>query len=120
VVVPHIAFQIMVGIGMLLLAVALAYVYLMRRGPLPRPMLLLLAACTPLGFVAIEAGWTVTEVGRQPWIATGVMRTAEALTPVPGMRYHLASFTVLYLGLGAMCVWLFVRQIQAAHRAVQR
>jgi cytochrome d ubiquinol oxidase subunit I len=39
---------------------------------------------SPLGLLAIEAGWTVTEVGRQPWIIQGVLRTAEAVTPMPG------------------------------------
>jgi cytochrome d ubiquinol oxidase subunit I len=113
--VPHVAFQIMVGIGSLLLAVAVAYVVCLRRGELPRAMLLALAAATPLGFVAIEAGWVVTEVGRQPWIVTGLLRTADALTPVPGMAYHFYSFALLYVALAGMCVWLFARQIQAAH-----
>ncbi len=38
-----------------------------------------------MGFIAIEAGWTVTEVGRQPWIIYGVLRTADAVTPMPGL-----------------------------------
>lgn len=115
----HIAFQIMVAIGSLLAGVALLYILCMWRGVMPRKLLTLIACMTPLGFVAMEAGWTVTEVGRQPWIVTGFMRTADAMTPVPGMVYHFVLFMVLYLGLAAMCIWLFKRQIQSAHLALE-
>jgi cytochrome d ubiquinol oxidase subunit I len=49
-----------------------------------------------LGFIALESGWTVTEVGRQPWIIQGVMRTSEAVTKMPGIQYTFYLFT-LYL-----------------------
>ncbi|MCU0616485.1 MAG: cytochrome ubiquinol oxidase subunit I, partial [Gemmatimonadaceae bacterium] len=65
----------------------------------------------PLGFVAVEAGWTVTEVGRQPWIIQGVMRTSEAVTPMPGLVVPFLGFTLLYLGLSVAVVWLLYRQI---------
>ena len=52
---------------------------------------------TPLGFIAIEAGWTVTEVGRQPWIIYGVMRTADAVTPMPGLVVPFLVFSLLYV-----------------------
>ena len=62
-----------------------------------RRLLWALALATPMGFLAIEAGWVVTEVGRQPWLVTGVLRTAQAVTPMPGLGYTLAGFTALYL-----------------------
>ncbi len=85
----HVAFQIMVGIGFSVVALC-AWFWLAAwrrtadRAGTFRPWLLrALVLATPLGFIAIEAGWTVTEVGRQPWIIQGVMRTEEAVTPVP-------------------------------------
>jgi cytochrome d ubiquinol oxidase subunit I len=71
----------------------------------------------PLGFVAIETGWVVTEVGRQPWIIYGVMRTAEAVTPVPGLVGPFITFTVLYIFLAAITVWLLLRQVAASPQA---
>jgi cytochrome d ubiquinol oxidase subunit I len=73
---------------------------------------LILAA--PLGFIAIETGWVVTEVGRQPWIIYGVMRTAEAVTPVPGLVVPFITFTLLYVFLAAITVWLLLRQVAAS------
>jgi cytochrome d ubiquinol oxidase subunit I len=64
-----------------------------------------------MGFIAIEAGWTVTEVGRQPWIIHGVLRTAEAVTPMPGLIVPFLLFTLLYCFLGVIVVWLLYRQI---------
>jgi cytochrome d ubiquinol oxidase subunit I len=66
--------------------------------------------------VAIEAGWVVTEVGRQPWIIYGILRTADAVTPVPGMRYHFFLFLILYLTLAAATAWLLIRQVRASQR----
>jgi len=67
--------------------------------------------CGPLGVVAMEAGWLVTEWGRQPWIIRGVMRTADAVTPVPNLAVPFWTFTLVYLFLGAMVVFLLVRQV---------
>jgi cytochrome d ubiquinol oxidase subunit I len=64
-----------------------------------------------MGFIAIEAGWTVTEVGRQPWVVYGVLRTADAVTPMPGLVYPFLLFTLLYCFLGAIVAWLLYRQI---------
>ena len=50
-----------------------------------------------MGFIAIEAGWTVTEVGRQPWIVYGVLRTADAVTPMPGLIVPFLGFTAALL-----------------------
>jgi cytochrome d ubiquinol oxidase subunit I len=65
-----------------------------------------LAIVGPFGFVATEAGWVVTEVGRQPWVVQGIMRTADAVTPMPGLVVPMATFTLLYIGLGAVVVAL--------------
>ena len=75
-------------------------------------ILRLFAVCTPLGFIAIEAGWTVTEVGRQPWIIYGIMRTKDAVTPMPGLVYPMMLFTFVYLMLAFIVTWLMVRQFR--------
>ena len=67
-----------------------------------------------MGFLAIEAGWTVTEVGRQPWIIHGVLRTADAVTPMPGLVVPFLVFTLLYLLLGVIVVYLLRQQIVRA------
>jgi len=114
VVITHIAFQAMVGIGVIMALAGLLFFVYLKRGYFPRWFLWMLGAFIPLGMIAIEAGWIVTEVGRQPWIIYGIMRTKDAVTPVPGMVYHFYLFLVLYLSLAAATVWLFKRQIQAA------
>src|SRR5699024_11840016 len=58
-----------------------------------------------LGFIAVEAGWTVTEVGRQPWIIYGIMKTEDALSPMPGLQYSFYMITALYLLLTAIVTW---------------
>ncbi len=115
----HLAFQIMVGLGSVMALVALwSLTVLLRRQELAgRPLLLkAIAACAPLGFVAIEAGWTVTEVGRQPWIIHGVLRTSQAVTPMPGLVYTMLGFTLLYIFLGLVVAWLLYAQILRSPR----
>jgi len=115
-VITHVAFQVMVGIGSLLALLGVLYVWFRRRGALPRWLLWTVVACAPLGMVALEAGWVVTEVGRQPWIIYGIMRTKDAVTPVPGIVYHFYLFLGLYLMLAAATVWLLRRQILAVQQ----
>jgi cytochrome d ubiquinol oxidase subunit I len=115
----HLAFQIMVACGTVMATLALfgAWRWWQRRRgrgvalPDDRRFLLALVMAAPLGFIALEAGWTVTEVGRQPWIVQGVMRTAEAVTPMPGLGITFALFSVLYIGLAIAVVFLLWRQI---------
>jgi cytochrome d ubiquinol oxidase subunit I len=106
------AFQVMVGAGFAMLGVAAWYWWALWRGGWARRAWLLraLVAASPLGFLALEAGWIVTEVGRQPWIVYGVMRTRDAVTPIADVTLSLAGFTLLYAGLGAALV-LFLRRI---------
>jgi len=118
--VVHVAFQIMVGAGMAMMGVAVAGAVLAwrKRGiPDQRWFLRLVAMSAPLGFIALEAGWTVTEVGRQPWIVHGVMRTADAVTPMPGLIVPFLSFSVLYLVLGVMVTVLLSRHVFASPRS---
>jgi len=108
----HFGFQVMVAAGMALLAVAgwggwLAVRH--RRLPDGRWFLRACVAATPLGFVAIEAGWIVTEMGRQPWIIYRVMRTADAVTPMPGLVVPFTVFTGVYVLLTVILVLLLRR-----------
>lgn len=120
VVTVHLAFQLMVALGSFLALLSLAYLWFWKKKEtLPRWFLRTLVFAAPLGFVAIEAGWIVTEVGRQPWIIYGILKTADSVTPVPGMTFHFYFFLVLYLLLSAITLWLFKRQIQVAEIAVQ-
>lgn len=94
------AFRIMVGLGLLMIAAALLGAFLWWRGTLfeQRWYLRMMAQCWWIGFVAVIAGWVVTESGRQPWIATGILRTADATSPVPGATIAgtLALFVLAY------------------------
>jgi cytochrome d ubiquinol oxidase subunit I len=110
----HIAFQIMVGIGTLLLLVGLWGAFLAwRHRALPtQPWFQrALMCCGPLGFVAVESGWVVTEVGRQPWVIYGILRTEDAVTAVPNLVVPFVSFTILYVFLAIATAWLLYRQV---------
>jgi cytochrome d ubiquinol oxidase subunit I len=110
--VVHWAFQIMVGMGFALLCLAgwLALAW-KRRRDLPRsPWFLRAAALAGAGAVlALEAGWIVTEVGRQPWIVYGIMRTADAVNPSPGLVYGFALVSVVYAVLTVATVYVLRR-----------
>lgn len=114
VLVTHLAFQLMVALGMFLFALGVFYLLALwrkRSWLQARWALWLFALATPLGFVAVEAGWTVTEVGRQPWILYGILRTGDALTPMPGIVYSLLLFAGVYLSLSIVAAFLLYRQI---------
>lgn len=115
--VVHVAFQVMVLCGTAMMAVAALGALLRLRGRVladVRGYLKLLVVSAPLGVIAIEAGWTVTEVGRQPWVIHGVMRTADAVTPVPHLVVPFATFSALYVLLGVTVVVLLRRLVFAA------
>jgi cytochrome bd ubiquinol oxidase subunit I len=116
----HVSFQIMVALGTYLALVSLwvAWAALRRREvAASRRLLQAIALGAPMGFIAIEAGWAVTEVGRQPWIIYGVLRTADAVTPMPGLVVPFLLFTLLYCFLGVIVVWLLYRQIIRSPRS---
>ena len=126
--VTHFAFQVMVGCGMLMLAASGWYVFerWRRRAawtaalagappspgiiPLSRGLLRALVVCLPLGFVALEAGWVVTEAGRQPWVIYGMLRTADAVTPVADVGGSLTVFALLYATLLTIVI-VFLRRL---------
>lgn len=113
--VVHYAFQLMVGIGGTLAVLSiLFFLGMIKKVWLTRKwFLLMFALATPLGFAAVEAGWTVTEVGRQPWIIYGIMKTADAVTPMPGIKWSFYLFTAVYISLSVVVIYLLHRQIQA-------
>jgi cytochrome d ubiquinol oxidase subunit I len=118
----HVAFQVMVGLGSYMALVSAAALWLMwRRRELTRHRWLLraLVLAAPMGFICTEAGWIVTEVGRQPWIIHGIMRTAEAVTPMPGLVVPFLVFTVLYAGLGVVVAWLLHQQVLRSPEATE-
>jgi cytochrome d ubiquinol oxidase subunit I len=110
----RIAWQVMIACGLALAGVAALSLWRRWRRRAAwledRWFLGLLAGCAPLGFVALEAGWVVTEVGRQPWIIYRVMRTADAVTPMPHLALPFLTITALYLML-AIVVLLLMRRI---------
>jgi cytochrome d ubiquinol oxidase subunit I len=112
--ITHMAFQVMVAAGMALLGLGLlgALMTLLGRDPRRNRMFLkAVVAASPLGLIALEAGWVVTEVGRQPWIVYGIMRTRDAVTPHPGLLVPLITIALLYLFLGVVVVRLLARQV---------
>jgi cytochrome d ubiquinol oxidase subunit I len=109
----HWSFDIMVGTGSLMFAVAawVAWIWWRtRRLPDSKWLLRVLVCCAPLGFIAVETGWFVTELGRQPWIIFGFMRTRDAVTPMPGLVVPFTTFTTVYLLLAVIVIFLLRRQ----------
>ncbi len=110
----HLAFQVMVGLGTLLAALAAVGLWFaVRRRPWPRSYLRALAIAGPGGFVALEAGWLVTEWGRQPFTVRDVLTTAQSVTPVARLVVPLVVFVAVYVLLGIVTAVLLHRQIAA-------
>ena len=113
--IPFFAFRIMVGCGLILLAIAWAGTWLGRRGRLEqsRTLLWLSFLSFPLPFIAILTGWFTAEVGRQPWAVYGLLRTAQAATPVlsvHSVRVSLAVSIAIYGNLFAFGV-LYIHKL---------
>ncbi len=114
----HLSFQLMVGIGLMLLAMALFGGWRRwRTGKLPesRRWYYALAVAGPASVIALEAGWTTTEVGRQPWIAQNVMLVEDAVTPRGGIGLLLIGLFVVYTGMG-LSLWFVLRAMSARWR----
>lgn len=114
----HISFQVMVFIGSVLAFVGALFLIFSfaRKSVLEKKWWLkTLVWMTPLGFIAVEAGWTVTEVGRQPWIIYGILKTKDSLTPMPGIQYTFYMISFVYIFLSFMVFWLMKRQIYVLH-----
>jgi len=111
--ITHFAFQVMVGLGVLLMALSvwfwIAWWRRKERSMENRAMLWAILLAGPLGFVALEAGWVVTEVGRQPWVIQNVMLTRDAVTSAAGVVPTFYAFTLLYIVLGVAVIALLLR-----------
>ncbi len=109
------AFRIMVGLGFLMVAVGVVGGWLFWRGRLFGASWFLkpVRFIWPAGFVAILAGWWVTETGRQPWIARGILKTADAVSPVPyaTVLTSLILFVVVYVCVFSMGIYYINRMI---------
>lgn len=107
------SFQIMVGAGMVMILVGAWFwiTYRRRRDGVMQNRWLMRAILisSPLGFLALQTGWIVTEVGRQPWVVYNYMRTADAVTDSQNVLATLIGFTLLYLLLSVALVWLLLR-----------
>jgi cytochrome d ubiquinol oxidase subunit I len=115
--VPFFAFRIMVGIGFLMLAVVVASWWLRARRRLfdARWFLRCCEFMAPLGFVAVLAGWTTTEVGRQPWTVYGLLRTADSVSPsLTGLDVVLSliGYGVVYLIMFPVGIMMMARLVR--------
>jgi cytochrome d ubiquinol oxidase subunit I len=110
--VVRVAFQTMVGIGTLLAALGVLHLvawYRRRRFVEARWFHWAVVAAGPASVVALIAGWVATEVGRQPWVVYGVMRTSAAVTGADGVPVGYGTLVVVYLALGAAVAWILRR-----------
>ena len=106
------SFQTMVGIGTMLALLGVVYLYVrFRRRRLPRSVWFYRAVVLagPLALVALIAGWMTTEVGRQPWVVYGYMRTAQAVTGARGIPVGYGVLIGVYVGLAAVVAWMLRR-----------
>jgi cytochrome d ubiquinol oxidase subunit I len=106
------AFRLMVGLGVLFAVLSL-WAWFKRKKLVDSPLLLkVLLYAIPLPYIALQAGWIVTEVGRQPWIVYGLMRTSDAVSPITASQVGttLAAFIGVYGLLGAVAFYLIAKQ----------
>ena len=110
---PFFSFRVMVGLGLAMLLLALIGLWRWRRGTLwqGRGYLVAWVVMIPSGFVALLTGWWVAEVGRQPWVVQGLMRTAQAASHVPASSVlaSLITFVVVYIGIFGAGLWYLVK-----------
>ena len=115
----HVSFQVMVAIGFGLLGLVIWFfggLWARRRVPDSRLMLALVTLSGFAAFVAVEAGWMVTELGRQPWIIYGLVRTSQAITPAPGLVVSFLVSIAIYIGLAIALVVLLLRLAAGTRR----
>lgn len=111
------AFRIMVGLAMIMVGIVLVGLYLRVRGRLytSRMFLRCCELASPIGFIAVLAGWTTTEVGRQPWTVYGILRTSDSVTPSlqsQDVVLSLILYALAYLLIYSTGFWYMVRLIQ--------
>jgi cytochrome d ubiquinol oxidase subunit I len=105
------SFRAMVGLAFVFIALS-AWAVLKRGDPESSPLLLkLMIFAIPLPYIANELGWTLAEIGRQPWIVYGVMRTADAVSPIAGIQVAVSAvgFIIVYTLLGAADFYLLAK-----------
>ncbi|HEY7622008.1 MAG TPA: cytochrome ubiquinol oxidase subunit I [Solirubrobacteraceae bacterium] len=110
--VVRVAFQTMVGIGTLLALLSVLHLvtwFRRRRFVESRLFFWGVVAAGPMSLVALIAGWVTTEVGRQPWVVYGVMRTAAAVTGAGGIPVGYATLVVVYIALAFAVAWILLR-----------
>ena len=110
------SYHMMVGLGTIFIAVMVLAALMLWRGKLyeSRWMLWVLMLCVPLPYIANTAGWMTAELGRQPWLIYGLMRTAHGVSPRVGAGnawFTLIGFMGLYTVLGILWLFLFYREI---------
>ena len=113
------SFRLMVALGGLFILLA-AWAWLKRGDLASSPLLTrLLVWLVPLPYIGIMAGWMLAEVGRQPWIVYGLMRTSDAVSPVPASSVGLSllAFIVIYTALGILDVYLLIKYARKGPKA---
>jgi len=121
VVIPFFSFRLMVGIGVVMLGITVAGLWLWRRGRLATAPFYqrLCMATAPLGFVAVLAGWVTTEVGRQPWVVYGLLRTRDAVTPslnAGDVAFSLLVYVVAYLLIFGAGLYFMLRLVRVGFK----
>ena len=122
--IPFFSFRLMVGIGLLMLAIVLWGLVLWKRGRLAtaRAFHAACIAASPLGFIAVIAGWVTTEVGRQPWVVYGLLRTRDAVTPslqAHDVTLSLAVYILAYLVIFGSGIYFLVRLARTGFAAAE-
>jgi cytochrome bd ubiquinol oxidase subunit I len=111
------SFRIMVGLGLLMFALGLLSLWARWRGTLYQSRFLhrFALAMSPMGFVAIIAGWVTTEVGRQPYLVYGHLRTSDSMSPLgaPAVATSLIAFVVIYFAVFGVGIWYILRLMKA-------
>jgi cytochrome d ubiquinol oxidase subunit I len=115
--IPFFGFRLMVGLGLVMIAIGVIGLLLRIAGRLYTTnwFLRLCTLCMPIGFLAVLAGWFVTEVGRQPWVVYGVIRTAQAASPAISWQtvlFSLALFIIVYVVIFGAGIYYMVRLVQ--------
>jgi cytochrome d ubiquinol oxidase subunit I len=115
--IPFFGFRLMVGLGLVMIAIGVIGLLLRIAGRLYTTnwFLRLCTLCMPIGFLAVLAGWFVTEVGRQPWVVYGVLRTAQAASPAISWQtvlFSLALFIIVYVVIFGAGIYYMVRLVQ--------
>ena len=119
------AYHVMAGLGTLFIALMAICAVQLRRGKLlaSRPLLWALMLAMPFPYIATTAGWTTAELGRQPWVVYGLMRTADGTSPrvsAGNALFTLIGFSGLYLVLGILFLYLVGREVAHGPRTTPR